>query len=563
MQAYSQDAYLKGYDPYSGNACHIPQPPAPCYPRVDCKPPSGMAQAAESSSSGGLPPEMGYRVEIPVPPSPLPVLPLPKAQTAVCVCSESGVRTVVVPPDGHLGHPGHRADYAMMGPEPMLIRQRPGTASGGRPPYPHPRKADLFHGYHGDPYGMQPVLFHPAASTSAGPQQNIDWRSYQTYREYIDNKGLHTYGRTIQERLDSLRGASPQGAHGPPPPRPPPGWDQRLRRRSTSHERSYAGPPVMPPPRSASQDRMSVSERAQQHHRHEWPRSASQDGLVRNARGRSTDYVEHVDLIQPTGWLGDRRAYARPEPLPHPPQQQRPSRQALPPRAVLHRSQAGYGQNSSGRGGRAQIGSRTDIPPPGIPAERPSRLVKSTPTPEPGPKDQRMVGNHLSNSPHQLQLQQQRVRAENLQSPEAGRERDVAAVLRSSSCSSAPPSQRPQHQGGGLRPHPQEPANGRGPVENVVMREKPPVGKNGPQPLRHPSYILAVNEAEGGPREQTTAAAGAAGVSAVCWLPNDARREMKMQRIGEKFSESFSSTLDESLDSIPFIGECFGVFVCI
>lgn len=529
-----------------------------------------MAQAAESSSSGGLPPEMGYRVEIPVPPSPPPP-PLPKAQTAVCVCSESGVRTVVVPPDGHLGPPGHRADYVRMGPEPMLIRQRPGAVAGGRPPYPHPRKADLFPGYHGDPYGMQPVHFHPVASTSAGPHQNIDWRSYQTYREYIDNKGLHTYGRTIQERLDSLRGASPQGAHqglpcGPPPPRPPPGWDPRLRRRSTSHERSYVGPPIMPPPRSASQDRMSASERARQHHHHDWPRSASQDGLVRKAHARSTDYVEHMDLIQATGWLGDRRVYPRPEALPQPQQQQqRPSRQSLPPRAVMHRSPAGYGQNSSVRGSRAQIGSRTDIPPPGIPAERPSRLVKSM-TPEPGPKDQRMVGNHLSHSPHQLQLQlqlqQQRPRAEILQSSDGVRERDVGVVQRSSSCSSAPPSQRQQHQGGlavpaasGLRPHPQEPANGRGPAESVVMREKPPAGKNGPQPLRHPSYILAVNEAEGGPRDQMTAAAGAAGVTSVCWLPNDARREMKMQRIGEKLNESFSSTLDESLDSIPFIGE--------
>ncbi|XP_076151451.1 rho GTPase-activating protein 21 [Alosa pseudoharengus] len=555
--AYSQDAYLKGHDPYSGNARHIPQPPPVCYPRVDSKPPSGMAQAAESSSSGGLPPEMGYRVEIPVPPSPPP--PLPKAQTAVCVCSETGVRTVVVPPDGHLGHPGHRSDYAMLGPEPVLIRPRPSTASGGRPSYPHPRKADLYPGYHGDPYGMQPVHFHPSASS--GAHQNIDWRSYQTYREYIDNKGLHAYSRTIQERLDSLRSASPQSVHlgmpcGPPPPPPPaPAWDSRLRRRSTSHERSYGGPPIRPPPRSSSQDRMSASERARHHP--DWPpRSTSQDGLLLKARARSTDYVEHTDLVQPAVWLGDRRVYVRPEP------QQRPSRQQLPPRAVLQRGPPGYGPNSSGRG-RAQIGSRTDIPPPGIPAERPSRLVKNL-TPEPGPKDQRMVGNHLSHPAHHLQQQQQqhqlRARPETLQSPETGRERDVGGVLRSSSCSSALPSQRPQHLGAAvasaaaLRPHLQEqpsPANGRRPPGGVVLREKPPAGKNGPQPLRHPSYILAVNEAEGGAREQT--GTGAAGVAGVCWLPNDTRREMQMRRIGE--NESFSSTLDESLDSIPFIDE--------
>ncbi|KAL2097739.1 hypothetical protein ACEWY4_006946 [Coilia grayii] len=511
-----------------------------------------MAQATESSSSGGLPPELGYRVEIPVPPSPPPPMPLPKAQTAVCVCSESGVRTVVVPPDGHMGHagPAHRADYAMMPPEPVLIRPRPGAVSGGRPAYPHPRKADIYPGYHGEPYGMQPVQFHPVASASPGSHQNIDWRSYQTYREYIDNKGLHAYGRTIQERLDSLRAAT-QGAHrglpcGPPPP--PPAWDPRLRRRSTSHERSYAGPAIRPPPRSASQDRMIGSERARHHS--DWPRSSSQDGLVRKARARSTDYVEHMDLLQPGAWPVDRRMYARAEPQPQP--QQRLSRQSLPPRALLHRGPAGYGPNSSVRG-RAQIGSRTDIPPPSVPAERPSRLPKNL-TPEPGPKDQRAAGNHLSHLPHHLQ-QQQRARAETLQALEAGRERDVVVGTRSSSCSSAPPPQRQQHQGGPavLRPHLQEqqgPANGRGPTDSVVLREKPPTGKNGPQPLRHPSYILAVNE------EQAAAgAAGTTGSPSVCWLPNDARREVQMRRIGESLNESFSSTLDESLDSIPFIDE--------
>ncbi|XP_063075731.1 rho GTPase-activating protein 21 isoform X2 [Engraulis encrasicolus] len=561
--AYSQDAYLKGHDPYSGNACHIPQPPPVCYPRIDCKPPSGMAQATESPSSGGHPSELGYRVEIPMPPSPPLPLALPKAQTAVCVCSDTGVRTVVVPPDGHMVHPGpaHRGDYAMMAPEPVMIRPRPSAVpGGGRPAYPHPRKADIYPGYHGEPYGMQPVQFHPGASASPGSHQNIDWRSYQTYREYIDNKGLHAYGRTIQERLDSLRTA-PQGVHrgmpcGPPPP--PSAWDPRLRRRSTSHERSYAGPAMRPPPRSASQDRMIGSERARHHP--DWPpRSTSQDGLVRKARARSTDYVEHMDLMQPGGaaWPVDRRMYAPQRAEPQPPHpQQRLSRQSQPPRsAMLQRSPAGYpGPNSSVRG-RAQIGSRTDIPPPSVPAERPPCLGLAL-TPEPTPKDQRAAGNHLSHMPHHLQQQQQqqqRSRAETLQAMEAGRERDMVVGARSSSCSSAPP---PQRSPAVLRPHLQEQqlspaANGRGTsTDNVVMREKPPAGKNGPQPLRHPSYILAVNDDPPG-----AGAAGATGSPASCWLPNDARREVHMRRIGESLNESFSSTLDESLDSIPFIDE--------
>uniref|UniRef100_A0A8C2K7H0 Rho GTPase activating protein 21b n=1 Tax=Cyprinus carpio TaxID=7962 RepID=A0A8C2K7H0_CYPCA len=317
--AYSQDAYLKGHDAYSGNARHIPEPPPICYPRVDCKPP-GMAQATETSAPGVVPSDLGYRVEIPVPPSPPP--PIPKTQTAVCVCNES-VRTVVVPPDVHMGRmvPSHRVDYGLVGPDPMLIRARPGTVSGGRPPYLHPRKADMFSsGYHGDPYAIPPTHYAPASSiTSHATHQNIDWRTYQTYREYIDNKGLHTYSRTIQERLDSLRAAS-QSVHGGPHCGPQPGWGNKLRRRSTSHDRAYQGPSVLPP-RSASQDRMSGAERAA--HARDWPpRSVSSDGLMRQPRVHSSDYVEHSELVSPAPWATvDRQLYSRVN------QRSRPSRQ--------------------------------------------------------------------------------------------------------------------------------------------------------------------------------------------------------------------------------------------
>uniref|UniRef100_A0A673LK98 Rho GTPase activating protein 21b n=1 Tax=Sinocyclocheilus rhinocerous TaxID=307959 RepID=A0A673LK98_9TELE len=318
--AYSQDAYLKGHDAYSGNAHHIPEPPPICYPRVDCKPP-GIAQATETSAPGVVASDLGYRVEIPVPPSPPP--PIPKTQTAVCVCNES-VRTVVVPPHVHMGRmvPGHRGDYGLVGPDPMLIRARPGTVSGGRPPYLHPRKADMFpSGYHGDPYAIPPTHYAPASITSPATHQNIDWRTYQTYREYIDNKGLHTYSRTIQERLDSLRAAS-QSVHSGPHCGPQPGWGNKLRRRSTSHDRAYQGPSMLPP-RSASQDRMSGTERAA--HARDWPpRSVSSDGLMWKPRVYSSDYVEHSEPVSPAPWAAvDRQLYGRVD------QRSRPSRHEM------------------------------------------------------------------------------------------------------------------------------------------------------------------------------------------------------------------------------------------
>ncbi|XDV26988.1 hypothetical protein PO909_030591 [Leuciscus waleckii] len=532
--AYSQDAYLKGHDAYSGNARHIPQPPPICYPRVDCKPP-GMAQATETLAPGVVPSDLGYRVEIPVPPSPPP--PIPKTQTAVCVCNES-VRTVVLPPDVPMGRmvPGHRGDYGLVGPDPMLIRARPGTVSGGRPPYLHPRKADMFpSGYHGDHYAIPPTHYVPASSiNSPATHQNIDWRTYQTYREYIDNKGLHTYSRTIQERLDSLRTAS-QSVHGGPHCGPQPGRGNKLRRRSTSHERAYHGPSVLPP-RSASQDRMSAAERAAQ--ARDWPpRSVSSDGLMRKPRIHSSDYVEH-ELVSAAPWAAvDRPLYGRVD------QRSRPSRQSLPPRAVLYRPPTGYGMNIRGVAGSHMHSSRTDIPPTAGFTERPRNGVNQAK--EPPSKDQSgtVVGNRISNSASN----QSRTRAENMQNPETGKENPVG--YRSASYSTPPP-QRPQGGASAQRIHSRDvkglPVNGSSSVEGVVLREKPPTGKGTPQPLRHPSYILAVNDTDG-----SEPAGGG-----VCWLPNDARREMHMQRLGERLDSSFcSSNLDESLDSIPFIDE--------
>ncbi|XP_030630631.1 rho GTPase-activating protein 21 [Chanos chanos] len=531
--AYSQDAYLKGHDPYSGNACHIPEPPPICYPRVDCRPP-GMAQATETSSHGGLPSDLGYRVEIPVPPSPPPPQ-IPKTQTAVYVCNES-VRTVVVPPDVHMGRmgPAHGRDYSQMGQEPMLVRARPGTVSGlsgGRPLYPHPRKADMFPtGYQGDPYAMQTSHYAPSANPPAN-LQNIDWRTYQTYGEYIDNKGLHAYGRSIRERLDSLR-ATPQPAHSAPHCPPHGGWGNKLHRRSTSHDRAYNRPHVHQP-RSASQDRMSGMER--QVYARDWPpRSVSSEGLMRKPRSHSSDYLEHSDLVPVMQWPMDRRGYGRME------QGGRPSRQSLPSRASLHHPPAGYVNSVRSRAVAHQLSSRTDVLPSAVPSERPSRMGKEHPS-----KDQRPVpaANHV---PHPTQQNlPPRTRTETIPIPEAAKEAGVG--LRSASCS-APSPQDKQDGTTAQRPYTRDPkgppVNGRSPIEGVVLREKPPSGKAAP--LRHHSYILAVNDADG---------AEPAG-GGVCWLPNDARRDMHMRRLGEQHDSSFcSSNLDESLDSIPFIDE--------
>ncbi|XP_062849831.1 rho GTPase-activating protein 21 isoform X2 [Trichomycterus rosablanca] len=476
--AYSQDAYLKGHDAYSGNARHIPQPPPVCYPRVDCKP-LGMAEATEIPASGGLPPDLGYRMEIPVPPSPPPRI--SKTQTAVCVCNES-VRTVVVPADVHVAH---------MGPDPMLMRTRS---------YLHPRTPDLYPpGYYEDSYAVPPSRYHPPPSgISPASQQNIDWRTYQTYREYIDHKGLHAYSRTIQERLDSLRvaAAASQNSYGVANFAQKPAWGNKIRRRSTSHDRSYQGPPVLPP-RSASQDRMTRAERASR--APDWPpRSTSSDGIARKPRFPSSDYVEH-ESAPCMPWAGDwRGGYGRMEPG------VRPSRHSIAHRPVIYPPAVGYGNSVRVRSAPHQLSARADIPPPVLSSERLPRAGKNR-----ARDAASFSNNHISVS---TDNQAPRTRGE---SPVAGLT-EASPGQRSSSCSaSIPPRQQQTHT---VRSHPHNlkglPVNGCGPAEGVVLREKPPAGKT----LRHPSYILAVNE----------------------------------QQHQDPFG---SGTLDESLDSIPFIDE--------
>ncbi|XP_031710463.1 rho GTPase-activating protein 21 isoform X1 [Anarrhichthys ocellatus] len=527
--AYSQDAYLRCRSSYSGNACHIPEPPPVCYPRVDCKP-TGMAQATDAAGQvfrgPTAPPDHGYRKEITVPPSPPPPQSYPKSQMAVCMRNDS-VRTVVVPPDsaqmGRMG-PSHRIDYM----DPVFVRGRPGSLAQ----YPHPRKVDVY------PSGPGMVPYGSQAPHYPGNNQNIDWRTYQTYREYIDNKGIHSHAsRTIQERLDNLR-ASNQTSFGATYHIPRGDWGPKgIRRRSTSHERSYQGPPphFQITPRSASQDRLSGAERMGQ--TRNWPpRSVSQDGLMHKARAHSTDYVDPAELARPNERRG---GYGRAD------QGTRPSRQSVPRHAMLHRPSTGYSGGMRGAPNPSLYSKGPDsLQTRSSPMllDRHSHYVKST-SAEHSLIDQRVAvkGKHAT---HTIQQGQSRIRAEIMQAIEASR--DTALVEhRSSSCST--PKHKPQRPSFLKPPHPdsQGQVNGRSPTESgVILRDKALPGKN-PSPLRHHSYILAVND--DGPDSTADVAA--------CWLPNDARREIRMRRLGEQCHASCSSNLDESLDSIPFIDE--------
>uniref|UniRef100_A0A8C7D7L5 Rho GTPase activating protein 21 n=1 Tax=Oncorhynchus kisutch TaxID=8019 RepID=A0A8C7D7L5_ONCKI len=595
--AYSQDAYLKGNEAYSGNALHIPEPPPICYPRIEPKAP-GMAQALDLSPS----------TEIPVPPSPPPQS--PKTQTVVCVCNES-VRTVVVPPDPvpdrgprcvSRAGPSHRTDENRFG-SPLGLSTRPrilvtpGPPGGSQLQYTpiptRPTESSVF-----SPSGSRPSPIYPdkhhltpsprttvadtlpspttpnhyipspsSPATSISPHQNIDWRNYTTYKDYIDAKRLHTYGcRTIQERLDSLRAAANPNAAYALQPGPPSAsassqglGGSQIRRRSTSHDRgSYQGATVAPL-RSASQERLGEGGPERTAMPRDWPRSASQDALPSSAvmgvakpRARSCDYLGRqgepaVMVSTERGVGGYSRAELEDSLLLYRGEEAKASRHG----AVLKQLPQPHRTSLTGMPIAAPMFTKGTTEPL-LPSRtdslaqtalsRPSRLPVKNSTSDPSPlslpstrgpsnssamdllKDQRamVVGNHLGYSSSPLQQLQLRGTV-TLRSK-------VPALVRTSG-------------------RPLEGVEGPDATVVVLRRDK----NSGPQPIRHPSYILAVNDTDlETPIEVGTLAAKRGSGD---WLSNDVQRDVTMRRLGEQHKASCASNLDDSLDSIPFIDE--------
>uniref|UniRef100_A0A6J0UGK0 Rho GTPase-activating protein 21 isoform X1 n=2 Tax=Pogona vitticeps TaxID=103695 RepID=A0A6J0UGK0_9SAUR len=648
--AYSQDAYQKGNEAYSGNAFNIPEPPPICYPRLT-SPASVMAQSIDKvspdSSLGkqpisrpvwtSTPSEKAYRMEIQVPPD------IAKSNTAVCVCNET-VRTVVVPSEKAVDFSSCRTNHTSLSPwteevrhgfkEQTTLKTKAQITSPSSsmptaivlPQTPLTRPADptgiasKSGNDGGHPEGTSttrsPTQSPGSASvtmnhyTSLNSHQQIDWKNYKTYKEYIDNRRLHMYGcRTIQERLDSLRAASRNTTdynQVVPIRTVPP-----VRRRSTSHDRALQSVSVRR--RSMSQERLEDPVLLK-----EWPRSASQDTLTspslspRNHRTRSWDYLGkqgelsgnfHSDNLvdanrdrkktyKRTGFPEQddwREIYERSQqhgfqvhsslrgsnfsvaPGAYNADGRLLSSRALGPPSQFQKVQPDAkilqsGRNLPAAGGTSKPTSffqersshsisrstrsnslKTSIPYAVKPSLPLNQSLDSVIT-----KDQREV-NHVHHSG--LLNQQPRIQGESVPDHKV----DIGnSTLSPASCTASAKfvPQLSEHLSTSVNLdvsvrrkvldfekqseiQTMDVANDE--AETVVLRDKSPSGHQTPQPLRHPSYILAVNDQE--PASETT-----------CWLPNDARREVHIKRIEERKASS-SSPAGDSLASIPFIDE--------
>ncbi|KAH0627522.1 hypothetical protein JD844_003319 [Phrynosoma platyrhinos] len=656
--AYSQDAYLKGNEAYSGNAHNIPEPPPICYPRLT-SPATAMAQSIEKAppdSSQGKQTtnrpvrtsaqlEKPYRMEIQVPPSPTDIA---KSNTAVCVCNET-VRTVVVPSEkavdvsscrtNHTG-PSHWTEEVRYGfKEQTTLKTKARTTSPSssmstavvlpqtqltRPVDPSgiPNKSGNFGG-HSEGISTTRSPAQSAGSpttinhyTSPNAHQHIDWKNYKTYKEYIDNRRLHMYGcRTIQERLDSLRAASQNTTDYNQ--MVPNCTGSQVRRRSTSHDRVPQAIQVRQ--RSVSQERLEDPNIVLK----EWPRSASQDALTspsispRNHRTRSWDYlgkqsetIEYLpadnlvadsnrDRKKTYKWTGfteqdDRRGiYERPRqhalhlslrgsnfsvapgaynsdgrlissralgPATHfqkvspdvktlQPDRNLPAAGGTSKPATIFQERTSHSIARSTRSNSL----KTSVPYAAKPSFPLNQSLDSVTT-----KDQREI-NHVHHSG--LFNQQSRIQVERIPDHKV----DIGkSTLSPTSCIASAKfvPQMSEHlttsvsldvsvrqtiqdfEREDVKESEIQPTNVVDEeTETVVLREKSPSGHQTPQPLRHQSYILAVNDQE--PASETT-----------CWLPNDARREVHIKRIEERKASS-SSPPGDSLASIPFIAVLF------
>ncbi|XP_075068069.1 rho GTPase-activating protein 21 isoform X2 [Mixophyes fleayi] len=602
--AYSQDAYLKGNDAYSGNAHNIPEPPPISYPRV--KPTASvMAQPADVPPPGtslvkqksirpvksSTQPERNHRVEIQVPPSPTDIV---KSNTAVCLSSDTA-RTVIVPFGNvvelssdrpNTAAPLHRAEPCAFIKQPrttspasatpplisMVTRQVDNIGPISKPPSYGGHADAMFNARPSAPGEESPS---PTNHYSSSSHQHIDWRNYKTYKEYIDNRRMQMYGsRTIQERLDSLRAASQNTTD----------YNQvspncssiDVRRRSTSHDRVPQSAQIRQ--RSISQERLQDPVVGK-----EWPRSASQDTLSspavspRSNRSGSWDYLakkgDKLDryIVDPSDpkhnskWTGfteqdDRRGIYDQFGQNHMPP--RFPNYAMGPVAYSSdRRRINRGLGSAHPLQKAPTDLKSLPSSRNFPnstcrssysrSEKPSpRISKASSMRNPSPYGPPPF-SRLTTSDDGIISDQKTIHIHNSGPTNLQKTSPIEnAILNlSSPIETSTPIPTKQVTDSPVTSDNVDLQNGQSPNVNVheSSAECNPVNlvvlrdKTHQTPIRQQSYIFALNEQE--PVSDTT-----------CWLPNDARREVHIKRIEQK-KASGSSSPGDSLASIPFIDE--------
>ncbi|XP_069763113.1 rho GTPase-activating protein 23-like isoform X3 [Narcine bancroftii] len=298
--AYSQDAYLKGNDPYSGSARHIPEPPPVFYPRH-----LAMTQKKESSlvdsSQGILVDNRNYNASsgsdrgfYSDPSSPLDNSTTTSPPASIWHERRGRARSSDLLAEIGISHsnPMHHVEEVQYGIKPRsnLVRE-PTVSSNNVVQGPISNKYGLGSAAMQDRYWghSKHIPFSSVSNHNvySGPKSNMSQRNYTSSVNNREYDNFHSDIRTSWEQLGSTKTSKHQYS--------PPIWQSApFPRRSSSEDRCYT---AMPPKyRSYSQDRLEETSL-----RKYWPHSASQDTLLApmneswSYRTRSEDYLGKCD----------------------------------------------------------------------------------------------------------------------------------------------------------------------------------------------------------------------------------------------------------------------------
>lgn len=282
-QAYSQDAYLKGNEPYSGGAQSIPEPPPICYPRK-----TYPFQSRGAEPTPGQPPD--------------PRAPRPAATTgATGATGPSGPSSPLGARSDTGGSPAHRPEEPQPGglpPRPTAPHGHPGSFS--RPSCPASIASSV-----PDRYGMSPAT----AGCYGIPKHLPEHRTHCGFKESLG--GLSAAGRaprdvSVAQRVPGRQECQQALSRW---------FCSQEPRRSASEERRHA----MPRYRSVSHDRLGGTAAATPRG---WPHSASHDTLLQPSReawaprARSDHYLgrygRSMEALEPSALLSahlDRSAW--------------------------------------------------------------------------------------------------------------------------------------------------------------------------------------------------------------------------------------------------------------
>ncbi|KAL8176047.1 UNVERIFIED_CONTAM: hypothetical protein K2H54_019432 [Gekko kuhli] len=278
LQAYSQDAYLKGNDPYSGGAQSIPEPPPICYPRktypFQSRPTPRDVSAAETYQGQQADNRQPYHTGSSGPSSPL------NSTTAHRTVPTAWAGSTQNFSSNH-SSPAHRTEEIQYGMTQKELVTRPLPASGSFSHYSNSSCPGSVTSPLPERYYVPPAPSMPNHACYGTPKRLPDHRPHgglkDTSHEGRSSRDCIGTGPKSVSRLECQQALS--------------NWiSNQVPRRSSSEERHCAMPPRY---RSVSQDRLGDAPASRG-----WPHSASQDTLIQppvhdswSYRARSDNYL--------------------------------------------------------------------------------------------------------------------------------------------------------------------------------------------------------------------------------------------------------------------------------